>query len=251
MKEIILPIILLFCFSTKGQEIQFLLIDHSNSKLSGANMSIYEENDNYLESLQSDTNGLISINPKFFSPKYKLEILYGICGTRDIHIPTNLSNTTDTIIAYFNDTCLSLNSKVEKTDRSVREIEKTRKLPYRIKIIKLDSVKIQCTLKKSVIQTISTFKSSGSLLKIDFYYDNENLILCSIKESNKYIKRLFKAKKIYYQNNELIFEYDYRRIDMSEVIYYEGSNDQNNRGYNASFTDDFLKMYVCVLMKII
>lgn len=251
MKEIILPIVLLFCFSTKGQEIQFLLSDHNNSKLAGANMSIYEENDNYLESLHSDTNGLISINPKYFSPKYKLAVSYGICSTRDIHIPRNLINTRDTIIAYFNDTCLMLNTKVEKINLYIRENLQSRKLPYRIKSFKLDSVKIHCKLKKNVIQTISTFISSGSVLKIDFYYKNKNLILCSIKESNKYRKELFKAKKIYYQNNDIIFEYDYGRIDPGQQIYYVGSYVENNsnRGYNDSFTDDFLKMYVSVLMR--
>lgn len=251
MKEIILPIILLFYFSTKGQETQFLLSDQNKFILAGANMSIYEENDNYLESLQTDTNGLILINPKYFSPKFKLEISYGICSTRDLHIPTNLTSTRDTIIAYFKDTCLILNTKVKKTDLYVREIVKSRKLPYRIKFFKLDSIKIQCTLKKSVIQTISTFKSSGTVLKIDFYYENKNLILCSIKESNKNRNELFKAKKIYYQNNEIIFEYNYQRIDPGAQIYYVGSYDENNsnRGYNESLTDDFLKMLIGVLMK--
>lgn len=250
MKNIIIPFLIFFSHSIIGQEYHTLLIDQNGNKLDKANLLILDENLQTVDIEHADTIGLISIAPMYFSPKYSFEVDLNICNTNTVKVLESINNNQDTIIAYFDDTCLILNKKVLRIYSLVREIEESKKTTYGFKYFKIDSIRINCTKKKDKVQIVSTFKSSGEKLKINLYYKNNDLIFCSIQEANRLKKQSFKVTEFYFENNEIIYEqwFYYGNI-IGAYIIGEKHLPEPELGYCENFKIGFLRMVITEVVK--
>jgi len=133
------------------------------------------------------------------------------------------------------------------------EIDNGLSKPISKKIILIDTIKVTTEEYKWKLKVISEFKNSGSQLLIEFYYDQDSLILIRFTELSKEFNYGINANKItefYYENDNFIEEQI--SIQISNPIIGVGipkpSKWNEIYGYNPRFTFDFLQSYAALLL---
>ena len=107
----------------------------------------------------------------------------------------------------------------------------------------LDSIDVSGKIYNNKIETISFFKSSKSVLKVNFYLKNCNLVAADVKQPSPRYSDL-NAFSIFYFESDSIFYSDYyfnTRICMATPL---NKSPYDIYGYNPNLSGDQLKKYV-------
>lgn len=109
-----------------------------------------------------------------------------------------------------------------------------------------DTIQVIAQVQNNRVSTTCFFKQSKSLLRINFYSRNNNLVSVKVKEQSPIMSDLYAYSAFYYDNGKL-FDEDYFRtiracmaIPMDKSIY-------ELYGYNPNLNADFLKKFVLQL----
>jgi hypothetical protein len=115
--------------------------------------------------------------------------------------------------------------------------------------MKMDSIEIKGQRYAKKIETINHFQKSKSNLEIDYYFEENNLILVMVKEpAPNGMKELY-LHSIFYIENDKITSEEQRNTVLPCMAIPLDKNIYELYGYNKSINGEFLRKYIFDLVK--
>lgn len=107
----------------------------------------------------------------------------------------------------------------------------------------LDSIEVKAQIQTNKIVAKCLFKQSKSILTIDLYSKERNLVFVNVKEQCPAMNDLFANTSFYYDKGQL-FDEDYKCTVRPCLAYPVEKNSYEIFGYNPALTPGFPKAFV-------
>lgn len=131
------------------------------------------------------------------------------------------------------------NDLTDSINRLIYAIDSTENKIAGSKLLELDTVTVTYYKLPHKIETVNTFKKSGSKLLVDYYFTGKLLLCIRIKEISPIISDKYTATVYYYRNDSLVYTDYFSTVRPCMAISF----DYDQYGYNPAFTADFIAKY--------